>query len=437
LIAATAPVAAELTEAEARGKLIYTKGQSKSNRVIRASIGSAEAPSSATILPCVQCHGENGRGIGIVSPAIDWDTLTDPDGHRHLKRTHDPFDEASLVDAIRRGIDPTGNDFEATMPKYIMADEDMADLVAYLKVIGLEDDPAIVDGRIRVGTVLPVAGQHAGLGEAIRNTIDAVFSEVNAGGGVHGRELELVVGGWGGNQDPAIWAAHDLVANEPVMALVSPYLPNYDAELEALATDKELPVVGPYTVLPPAEGGENRFSFYLLAGLALQAEALVEAAAVLTPPNESTLVIVHPRVRFFDQIAEAARLRAEALGFRSARVSVFEHGAFDANQSAGTLSDSGADAVLFLGNAGELGELARSSDSVDWHPYLLSPGLLAERCHRDSLPSAAFSNCRRASVTGCCSPMRPCPPTTAHPAPRNSNACTRNTASATNTISPR
>ncbi len=370
--------AAKLTDAEARGKLIYTEGKSQSNRVIWASIASGEAPSNASILPCIQCHGENGRGIAVANPPVDWDTLSDPDRHRHPKRSHGPFDDASLVQAITRGVDPAGNDFEATMPQYKMADADMADLVAYLKVIGLEEDPAIVDGRIRVGTVLPVAGQHAGLGQAIRNTIDAVFSEVNAAGGVHGRELELVVGGWGANQDPQIWAAHDLVATEPVIAMVSPYVPNYDAELAALATDRELPVVGPYTVLPPGDGGDNRFSFYLLAGLEQQAEALVEAAAVLTPPEEATLAIVHPRLRFFGDIAEAARLRAGALGFRSAAISVFEQGAFDAQQAAAALSDSAVDAVLYLGNSGELGELARRAETLGWHPYLLSPGLLAE-----------------------------------------------------------
>jgi ABC-type branched-subunit amino acid transport system substrate-binding protein len=377
LLVAGTSVAVELTDAEARGKLIYAEGRSQSNRVIRAYIGGAEAPSSAEILPCIQCHGEHGRGIGIVSPAIDWDTLTDPEGHEHENRAHEAYDEASLVEAIRRGADPAGNDFEVTMPKYIIADEDMADLVAYLKVIGLEEDAAIVDGRIRIGTVLPVDGQHAGLGSAIRNTIEAVFSEVNASGGVHGRELELVVGGWGGNGDPQIWAAHDLVAKEPVMALVSPYLPDYEAELDALATDQQLPVIGPYTALSSGDAGENRYSFYLLAGLELQAEALVEAAAALVPPGESRLAIVYPRVRLFDTIGEAARLRAEALGFRSATVSVFEYGAFDGAESAAALRDT--DAVIFLGNAGELGELARNAESLDRRPYLLSPGLLAER----------------------------------------------------------
>jgi ABC-type branched-subunit amino acid transport system substrate-binding protein len=372
------PSAAELTDTEARGKLIYTKGESQSNRVITAAISRTEPPSSATILPCIQCHGENGRGIGIVSPPIDWDTLSDPAGHEHDKRTHGPFDEASLVEAITRGSDPAGNDFEATMPLYKMADEDMADLVAYLRVIGLEEDPGIVDGRIRVGTVLPMQGRHAELGRAMRDTLEAVFSDVNAVGGVHGRKLELVVGAWGGNNDPEIWSARDLASQKDLFALVSPYVPNYDAELEALATDHELPVIGPYTVIPPGDAGENRFSFYLLAGLEQQAEALVEAAAVLTRPDDAKLTIVQPRVRFFGEIAEAARLRAEALGFRSATISVFEPGAFDAQASASAMQESGIDAVLFLGSSPELGELARSAESGGWHPYLLSPGLLAE-----------------------------------------------------------
>jgi ABC-type branched-subunit amino acid transport system substrate-binding protein len=378
--------AAELTDAEARGKLIYTKGESESNRVIWAASSASEAPSSASILPCIQCHGENARGIGVVSPAINWAVLIDPDGHEHLKRAHGPYDEASLVRTIRNGVDPAGNDFEVTMPRYTMADEDMADLVAYLKVIGLEEDPAIAGGRIRVGTVLPMDGQHEGLGKAMRDTIEAVFSEVNAAGGVHGRELELVVGGWGGNQDPEIWAAHDLVAKEPVIAMISPYVPNYDGELEALAADNELPVVGPYTVLPPAasrekEGDDERdkqYTFYLTAGLALQAEALVEAAAVLTPPQDATLAILHPRVQFFDEIAEAARIRAESLGFRSVAVSVFEYSGFDADRSAATFGESGVDTVLLLGNSQELGDLAREAEARNWQPYLLAPGLLAE-----------------------------------------------------------
>ena len=85
----------------------------------------------------------------------------------------------------------------------------------------------------------------------MRDVIEAYFTTVNAAGGVHGRELELVVGAWGANEDPAIWAARDLVAKEPVLALVSGYVPQYDAEFEALADEKKMPLIAPYTALPP------------------------------------------------------------------------------------------------------------------------------------------------------------------------------------------
>jgi ABC-type branched-subunit amino acid transport system substrate-binding protein len=345
----------------------------------------------------MQCHGENGRGIGIVSPAINWSALTEPEGHQHLKRVHKPFDEASLIRAITRGVDPDGNDFEATMPKYTMADEDMADLVAYLKVIDFEEDPAIAGGVIRVGTVLPVDGQHADLGGVMRKTIEGVFAEVNAAGGIHGRELQLVVGGWGGNQDPQIWAAHDLVAKEPILAMVSPYVPNYDAELEGLAADEELPVVGPYTVLTPArvdEDGnerENLFTFYLTAGLELQAEALVQAAAAKITPGESNLVVVYPRVQHFGRLAETARQRARALGFASATDYVYALGSFDAQDTKTQLHYGEAGAVLFLGSARELVQFATAAAATDWTPLLLAPGLLAER-GVFNLPSAFGRN---------------------------------------------
>ena len=194
---------------------------------------------------------------------------------------------------------------EKAMPRYDMTKEDVEDLIAYLKVMDSQSDPAISGSTIRIGTVVPTEGQHSGLGDAIRSTIEAVIDEVNANGGINNRELKLAVGGWSDNGNPEIWAARDLVNKEPVAALVSPYVPNYDAELEALGTEKRLPVVGPYTVLQPDGGDdedeENRFTFYLLAGLELQARALVDAATARVTPGESNLAIVYPKVRFFDR----------------------------------------------------------------------------------------------------------------------------------------
>jgi ABC-type branched-subunit amino acid transport system substrate-binding protein len=382
--------AADLTEAEERGKYIYETGRSRSRRVIMASIQGGE-PTPGHILPCINCHGADGRGaedyVGVAPLNINWYALASSGAHAHAVRNHIAFDEVTLARAIIFGVDPDGNKMEKAMPLYDMAKEDVEDLIAYLKVMDSQSDPAISGTTIQVGTVLPTEGRHAGLGEAMRKVIESVFAEVNANGGINNRKLELVVGGWNDSGNPEIWAARDLVNKQPVAALVSPYVPNYDAELEALATEKRLPVVGPYTVLQPDgepgdaddEGEDNEFTFYLLAGLEQQSRALVEAAVARVTPAETRLAIIYPRVRFFDRLAAAATRQAEALGFAAVTEEVFELNEFKAESTVVSLREDAPGAVLFLGNSAELSQFARRAAQADLQPLLLSPALLAER----------------------------------------------------------
>jgi ABC-type branched-subunit amino acid transport system substrate-binding protein len=383
--------AADLTPAEERGKYIYEEGKSRSRRLIMADLGAGAEPTPASVLPCINCHGADGRGaedyVGVAPLNVNWYALASSGTHEHALRSHAPFDEMSLARAIILGKDPAGSDMEKSMPRYDLTQEDATDLIAYLKVMDSQSDPAITSDTIHVGTVLPTEGQHAALGDAIRATIEAVFDEVNADGGIHNREIKLGVGGWGANNNPQIWAARDLVNKEPVAAMVSPYVPNYDAQLEALANEKRLPVVGPYTVLQPDgeerdgndDAVENRYTFYLLAGLELQAEALVHAAAANTTPADTNLAIIYPRVQFFDRLSAAATRAAESMGFASVSEEVFELNQFSSQSTLLQLRENEANAVLFLGSGAELAQFARGADAAGYAPLLLAPGLLAER----------------------------------------------------------
>ena len=376
--------AADLTEAEKRGKYLYEEGRSRSRRVIMADLQSGE-PVPASVLPCINCHGADGRGakdyVGVAPLNVNWYALASSGDHQHALRAHRPFDEDSLARAIILGKDPDGNDMDKAMPRYDLGKDDTMDLIAYLKVMDSQSDPGISGSTVNIGTVLPTEGPNAALGDAIRATIEAVFEEVNAGGGVHDRQLRLIVGGWGASEAPQIWAARDLVNQQPVSMLVSPYVPNYDAELEALATEKRLPVVGPYTVLQPdgSDDEDNRFTFYLVAGLELQAEALVQAAAASLEPADTHLAIVYPRVRFFNELSAAASRAAGRLGFASVSEQVFELNRFEARSSVLELRENDAGAVLFLGSGPELVQMALAADAAGYAPLLLAPGLMAER----------------------------------------------------------
>ncbi len=381
---ASATVTADLTAAEERGKYIYEAGRSRGNRAITADLQRGEPPIPGHFLPCINCHGADGRGaedyVGVAPLNVNWYAMSSTGVHEHALRSHNPFDEMSLARAIVFGKDPDGNDMDKSMPRYDMAEADVKDLIAYLKIMDSQSDPAISGSTIRVGTVIPTDGRSAGLGKAIRQIIEAVFDEVNANGGVNERQLTLAVGGWSDNGNPEIWAARDLVNNEPVAALVSPYVPNYDAQLEALATEERVPVIGPYTVLQPdsTDDETNQFTFYLLAGLKLQVNALVKAATSSVPAKESSLTIVYPRVQFFDRLATAATREARSLGFASVSVQEFELNRFSSQSTVLQLREDGTDVVLFLGSGPELVQFAHAADRARYAPLILSPALLTE-----------------------------------------------------------
>jgi ABC-type branched-subunit amino acid transport system substrate-binding protein len=140
-----------------------------------------------------------------------------------------------------------------------------------------------------------------------------------------------------------------------------------------------MPLVGPYTALPPDGSGDqtNRFTFYPISGLAQQVKVLLEAMARDHGTQGMRIGIVYPQLPDINTLAGEARTHAEKLGFGHVVDSGYAYDAFDAENLVSRMR-VGVDAVLFLGSAAALQEFALEAWRADWLPYLLSPGLLAE-----------------------------------------------------------
>jgi len=48
---------------------------------------------------------------------------------------HAPYTEATVKDAISKGLEPNGEELEVYMPRWQMADKDLNDLVSFLKTL--------------------------------------------------------------------------------------------------------------------------------------------------------------------------------------------------------------------------------------------------------------------------------------------------------------
>jgi mono/diheme cytochrome c family protein len=93
---------------------------------------------------CASCHGADGAGGQFVmmrrtydAPDITYAALTAP--HTSHEGDSEPaWTESDIRAAIRDGIEPSGDTLDPIMPRWNMDDQDMADLIGYLKELSAQ-----------------------------------------------------------------------------------------------------------------------------------------------------------------------------------------------------------------------------------------------------------------------------------------------------------
>ncbi len=92
---------------------------------------------------CANCHGATGKGgvpvmMGTAIPSdIRYKTLTVKEHHHEEEKEeeHPPYTDELIRRAITRGLNPAGEPFDLTMPRFIMTKEDLDDVIEYLKTL--------------------------------------------------------------------------------------------------------------------------------------------------------------------------------------------------------------------------------------------------------------------------------------------------------------
>lgn len=377
-----------LTPGERRGRQIYLRGSGAEGREVSAVLGDGDGATqvSAGILPCVECHGWDGRGraeAGVPPAEITWATLTAPDGRGRPRHS-----EGTLARAITLGTDPAGRSLAAVMPRYRLSREETDDLIAYLKRLGDDRDPGVTKTSITVGTLLPAAGPLAETGRAVAAVLAAYFAEVNDQGGVHDRRLHVKAA------EPAEGAAGTAVGAErflkrvQVFAVVAPWIAGAEHEVAALMAREEVPLVGPFTLFPQVHPPLNRQLFYVHPGLETQARALVEYTARTRGAQTGSLAVVYPDNAPLAAVAEAVAAEGKQAGWSV--VARVPYGRFDSKKLVQDLRRRAADALVFLGTGGDLAAFGKEAEQERWTPTLLLPGSLADQQVLD-MP-AGFTN---------------------------------------------
>lgn len=371
-------VSSPLTPREERGRHIYFEGKSLAGRAITAYFGRELIEVPGESATCASCHGYDGLGrpeSGVIPTNITWKQLVKSYGHIHPDGLeHGPFTEESLKSYMRDGVYPGGKQGDPAMPVYDISEDDLDDLIGYLKRLGTYLDPGLSESAIRVGTLL-AEGSAAEMGEAMEKTVLAYFAEINEKGGIYGRKIELVA-----DRTPSggASAAHfqRFIAEKQPFAMVTPHTPGSDRELSLAATNHKIPVVGPFTLFPLGSLSLNEYIFYIYPGLREQARALVEFAAGNVNLDDPRIAVLHPaREELADTVA-AVEDSCKGKGWHRVVKIGYRPAEFDAAAMARRLKREIADLVIFLGSEAEAMALLKETASFARIPWFFMPGVL-------------------------------------------------------------
>lgn len=105
----------------------------------------------------------------------------------------------------------------------------------------LSSAPVWAEKSIKVGIILPLTGGQAAFGEIERNSFEMAAAKINAGGGIHGRKLQLLFEDDTGKPDVARSAAEKLIDKDKVVMLGGGYGSSETFAVAGVAQQNRIP----------------------------------------------------------------------------------------------------------------------------------------------------------------------------------------------------
>jgi hypothetical protein len=147
------------------GERMYREGILPSGEPMQAFV-KGDVFVSGTSFSCVSCHLKSGIGSvegGVLTPPTNGITLYKPfeQLYKGYTQTYFPitprrpaYTDKSLANVIRSGELPAGGYINDVMPRYVLEDDEMGMLIAYLKSLSEQFSSGVTDTSINLATVI-------------------------------------------------------------------------------------------------------------------------------------------------------------------------------------------------------------------------------------------------------------------------------------------
>jgi len=201
-------------------------------------------------------------------------------------------------------------------------------------------------GEIRIGMVNAQSGPASGLGKGMLQGAQAVFNEVNAKGGVHGRKINLVVGDDGYEPDKAVDETLKMIEKEKIFSLFG-YVgtPTANAVLP-IVKEMDVPLVGAFTGAMTLRAPVTKQVFNVRASYDDEAETLV---AHFLEKGAKTVAVFYQEDGFGQAVLSGTEKALKKRNLQVAAKGNFQRNTLAIKSGLAAMLEAKPDAVVMVG----------------------------------------------------------------------------------------
>lgn len=234
-----------------------------------------------------------------------------------------------------------------------------------------EAAPGVTSDRVRFGQSAALTGPAAALGQGMRLGIRAAFAEINAGGGIHGRELELVSLDDGYEPEAALENTRVLLRDEQVFALIGAVGTPTSRAAAPVATNDRVPYIGAFTGAEfLRDPGQTPTAVNVRASYYQETEAMVER--LRSELGVSRIAVLHQDDSYGNAGLTGVRLALERRGMELTGRAAYQRNTTAIKAALLHLRRVGPEAVIIIGAYRPVGAFVRWARKIGFDPVMVN-----------------------------------------------------------------
>lgn len=229
--------------------------------------------------------------------------------------------------------------------------------------------PGVTANEILIGSCSALTGPASFLGTQMTTGAQAYFDEVNASGGVHGRQLRLLKKDDGYEPTRTIRCVNELIKQDKVFALGFFVGTPTGAKAAPMAQNKQVPLIGLFTGAELLRNPVKHWVVNIRASYYDETRAMIDNLVKL---GQDRVAVFYQEDAFGKAVLSGVQIALARHGKKPIALGTYKRNTMDTMGGLEAIQDMNPDAIVMVGTYAPLAQFVRDSRARGLNPLFLN-----------------------------------------------------------------